>query len=50
MKIENTKNKKQKAGSEKNLLPHIFTMQALQNIIQTDSGSQSTGLQLNDAG
>ena len=42
---KNTKNKK-KAGSEKNLLPYISTMGELQNIIQTDLGSYSKGLQL----
>ena len=42
---KNAKNKK-KAGSEKNLLPHISTTGALQNIIQTDLGSYRTGLQL----
>ena len=42
---KNTKNKK-KAGGEKNLLPYISTMGELQNIIQTDLGSYSKGLQL----
>ena len=37
---------KKKAGSEKNLLPHISTTGALQNIIQIDLGSYRTGLQL----
>ena len=31
--------KTKKASSENNLLPHIFTMGELWNIIQTDSGS-----------
>jgi hypothetical protein len=42
---KNAKNKK-KRGVEKNLLDHISTMEALQDIIQTDSGSYSAGLQL----
>ena len=35
-----------KASGEKNLLDHISTTGALQNIIQADSGSYSEGLQL----
>ena len=42
---KNTKNKK-KRGTFHNLLPHISTLGALQNIFQTDSGSYSAGLQL----
>jgi hypothetical protein len=42
---KNAKNKK-KASGEKNLLPYISTMGALQNIIQTDLGSYSAGPQL----
>jgi hypothetical protein len=42
---KNAKNKK-KRGAFQNLLHHISTMEALQNIIQTDSGSYSEGLQL----
>ena len=34
-----------KASSEKDILPHIYRMGALQDIIQTDSGSYSAGLQ-----
>ena len=37
---------KRKHGAFQNLLHHISTMEALQNIIQTDSGSYSEGLQL----
>ena len=35
-----------KVGDEKHPLPHISTMGAFWNIIQTDSGSYSSGLQL----
>ena len=42
---KNAKNKK-KRGAQKNLLHHISTMGAPQNIIQPDSGSYSEGLQL----
>ena len=35
-----------KVTYEKHSLPHISTMGALWNIIQTDSGSHSAGLQL----
>jgi hypothetical protein len=42
---KNGKNKK-KRGTFENLLHHISTMAALQNIIQTDSGSYIAGLQL----
>jgi len=33
-------------GGFENLLPHISTMEAFQDIIQTDSGSYNAGLQL----
>ena len=39
------KNTKKKASGEKNLLPNISTRGALQNIIKTDFGSYSAGLQ-----
>ena len=42
---ENAKRLK-KVTYEKHYLPHISTMGALYNIIQTDSGSYSAGLQL----
>jgi hypothetical protein len=42
---KNAKNKK-KRGAFQNLLPHISTMGAPQNIIQPDSGSYSAGLQV----
>ena len=42
---KNAKNKK-KRGAFQNLLPHISTTGAPQNIIQPDSGSYSAGLQL----
>ena len=42
---KNPKNKK-KRGTFQNLLHHISTMGAPQNIIQPDSGSYSEGLQL----
>jgi len=42
---KNAKNKK-KHGTFENLLPHISTTEALQNIIQTDSESYSAVLQL----
>ena len=41
---KNAKNKK-KRGAFQNLLPHISTTGAPQNIIQPDSGSYSAGLQ-----
>ena len=41
---KNAKNKK-KRGAFQNLLPHISTTGAPQNIIQTDLGSYSAGLQ-----
>ena len=44
--MEKNAKRSKKAGSEKDLLPHIFTTGALQNIIQTYSGSYSEGLQL----
>ena len=43
---KNAKNKKKKHGTFQNLLHHISTMEALQNITQTDSGSYSEGVQL----
>ena len=42
---KNAKNKR-KRGAFQNLLPHISTMGAPQNIIQPDSGSYSAGLQV----
>ena len=44
--IEKNAKWSKKAGGEKNLLDHISTTRALQNIIQADSGSYSEGLQL----
>ena len=38
--------RKKKRGAFQNLLPHISTTGAPQNIIQPDSGSYSAGLQL----
>ena len=42
---EKNAKKKKKASGEKNLLPNISTRGALQNIIKTDFGSYSAGLQ-----
>ena len=41
---KNVKYKKKRSAFE-NLLPHISITEALYNIIQTDSGSYSAGLQ-----
>ena len=43
---KNAKKKEKKHSTQKNLLHHISTMGALQNIIQTDLGSYIVGLQL----
>ena len=44
--MEKSAKNKKKHGAFQNLLPHISTTGAPQNIIQPDSGSYSTGLQL----
>ena len=44
--MEKNAKKKKKRGAFQNLLPHISTTGAPQNIIQPDSGSYSAGLQL----